>query len=249
MPDLTAKVFRTFNASFTLQQELDKMPDDIKTDDEKLLFFNRANRQVAILCNHQRTLPKTFPEQVARLEEKVYACARARVCDGVSVGAYSHTCTRRSRISRSKSNNWIYIANDSRRASILPRVIFRRRCQRMSNAPRFKSIRPRNDWPSGRSKRSKRYRSWCIHTSTPRVYVLTYWFLSISLSRRRTSPSRSQPPRPTTWTHELPSLGVIVSASRLRKSLPSPCVKRYVHTTISSQVPNKNHSYSYRCVT
>ena len=71
MEGLTAKVFRTYNASITLQQELDKMPDNIESVDEKLLFFNRANRQVAILCNHQRTLPKTHSSQMEKLDEKV----------------------------------------------------------------------------------------------------------------------------------------------------------------------------------
>jgi len=46
MPGLTAKVFRTYNASITLQQELAKMGDDIQTAEEKVLFYNRANREV-----------------------------------------------------------------------------------------------------------------------------------------------------------------------------------------------------------
>lgn len=55
MEGLTAKVFRTYNASITLQNELAKMSDDKDmTIDEKMLFYNRANREVAILCNHQK---------------------------------------------------------------------------------------------------------------------------------------------------------------------------------------------------
>lgn len=72
MAGLTAKVFRTFNASITLEKELEKMPGNLKTVEEKLLFYNRANRQVAILCNHQRSLPKTFTQQMDRLNEKVF---------------------------------------------------------------------------------------------------------------------------------------------------------------------------------
>jgi len=58
MDGLTAKVFRTYNASITLQRELDAIPDMAKKlpNEQKLLMYNRANRQVAILCNHQRTI-------------------------------------------------------------------------------------------------------------------------------------------------------------------------------------------------
>lgn len=52
MPGLTAKVFRTYNASITLQEQLKNTPVD-GTVDEKMLAYNRANRDVAILCNHQ----------------------------------------------------------------------------------------------------------------------------------------------------------------------------------------------------
>ena len=72
MPGLTAKVFRTYNASITLQNELAKIDEDkCKTVDEKVLFYNRANRQVAILCNHQRTLPKTHDSQMEKLDLKI----------------------------------------------------------------------------------------------------------------------------------------------------------------------------------
>eukprot|EP01103_Thecamoeba_quadrilineata_P011073 TRINITY_DN2569_c0_g1_i2.p1 TRINITY_DN2569_c0_g1~~TRINITY_DN2569_c0_g1_i2.p1 ORF type:complete len:462 (-),score=114.17 TRINITY_DN2569_c0_g1_i2:149-1534(-) len=71
MPGLTAKVFRTFNASFTLQRELDMMQQGLDMVEEKVLYYNRCNRMVAILCNHQRSLPKTFNEQMERLDEKI----------------------------------------------------------------------------------------------------------------------------------------------------------------------------------
>jgi len=72
MPGLTAKVFRTYNASITLQQELAKIDlEECKTMDEKVLFYNRANRQVAILCNHQRTLPKSHDSQMEKLDAKI----------------------------------------------------------------------------------------------------------------------------------------------------------------------------------
>lgn len=71
MTGLTAKVFRTYNASITLQQELAKMGDDVQTAEEKVLFYNRANREVAILCNHQRTISKSHGSQMSKLDDKL----------------------------------------------------------------------------------------------------------------------------------------------------------------------------------
>ena len=61
MDGLTAKVFRTYNASITLQRELAAIPDSARKlpNEQKLLMYNRANRQVAILCNHQRTIKQS----------------------------------------------------------------------------------------------------------------------------------------------------------------------------------------------
>lgn len=52
MENLSAKVFRTYNASMTLQDQLNKLTveDNVAS---KVLGYNRANRAVAILCNHQ----------------------------------------------------------------------------------------------------------------------------------------------------------------------------------------------------
>jgi DNA topoisomerase-1 len=72
MEGLTAKVFRTYNASYTLERELEKAQvEPNETVNEKLLTFNRANREVAILCNHQRATPKKFDEQMGKLDEKI----------------------------------------------------------------------------------------------------------------------------------------------------------------------------------
>ena len=61
MEDLSAKVFRTFNASFTLQDQLNKKTFEHKESiDEKVAYYNEANKQVAILCNHQKTVPKNY---------------------------------------------------------------------------------------------------------------------------------------------------------------------------------------------
>ncbi|XP_062848150.1 DNA topoisomerase I, mitochondrial [Trichomycterus rosablanca] len=71
MPGLTAKVFRTFNASTTLQEQLKNLTSDDMTPEEKILAYNRANRAVAILCNHQRAAPKTFEKSMLALQEKI----------------------------------------------------------------------------------------------------------------------------------------------------------------------------------
>jgi len=71
MDGLTAKVFRTYNASKTLQDELDKRTDYKMTIEEKMLAYNRANRAVAVLCNHQRAPPKTHDKQMENLETKI----------------------------------------------------------------------------------------------------------------------------------------------------------------------------------
>lgn len=72
MKGLSAKVFRTYNASFTMQEELKKTPSD-GTVAEKVLAYNRANREVAILCNHQRTVPKTHNQAIEKIRDKVRA--------------------------------------------------------------------------------------------------------------------------------------------------------------------------------
>nr|CAG4643774.1 EOG090X0296 [Lepidurus arcticus] len=71
MEGLTAKVFRTFNASNTLQEQLDKLTDPNSSVQEKILTYNRANRAVAILCNHQRAIPKTFAKSMENLQKKI----------------------------------------------------------------------------------------------------------------------------------------------------------------------------------
>merc|ERR1712004_898539 len=77
MDGLTAKVFRTFNASFTLQQQLDDLTDKDDNLAAKMLSYNRANRAVAILCNHQRAVPKTHDKAMENLDQKLEAKAEA----------------------------------------------------------------------------------------------------------------------------------------------------------------------------
>ena len=37
----------------------------------KMLSYNRANRAVAILCNHQRAVPKTHDKAMENLDQKL----------------------------------------------------------------------------------------------------------------------------------------------------------------------------------
>ncbi|KAJ7023479.1 hypothetical protein C8F04DRAFT_1134472 [Mycena alexandri] len=57
MKGLTATVFRTFNASSTLQRLLDENDLKTATIQEKLNAYNKASREVAVLCNHRRVAP------------------------------------------------------------------------------------------------------------------------------------------------------------------------------------------------
>ena len=70
MKGLTAKVFRTYNASWTFQQQLKNTPKN-GTVQEKIAAYNIANRDVAILCNHQKTVSKGFAESLAKMGDKV----------------------------------------------------------------------------------------------------------------------------------------------------------------------------------
>ncbi|KAL2091318.1 hypothetical protein ACEWY4_013581 [Coilia grayii] len=73
MDGLTAKVFRTYNASITLQQQLKELTTSDDNVPAKILSYNRANRAVAILCNHQRAPPKTFEKSMQNLQTKIDA--------------------------------------------------------------------------------------------------------------------------------------------------------------------------------
>jgi DNA topoisomerase-1 len=75
MDGLTAKVFRTYNASKTLQDELRKT-QELKTfanlmPAQKVVEYNNANREVAILCNHQRSVSKAQETQLEVIGNKL----------------------------------------------------------------------------------------------------------------------------------------------------------------------------------
>jgi len=75
--DLTAKVFRTFNASYVFEQELKEITAKYKSYDKSdklnllLTMFNKANAKVAMLCNHQKNVSKGFEESVDKINTKI----------------------------------------------------------------------------------------------------------------------------------------------------------------------------------
>ncbi|KAJ5573425.1 uncharacterized protein N7459_007852 [Penicillium hispanicum] len=70
MPGLTAKVFRTYNASFTMSNLLKDMKA-AGTIPEKVKAYNDANRKVAILCNHKRTVTAGHANQMEKMGERI----------------------------------------------------------------------------------------------------------------------------------------------------------------------------------
>ncbi len=72
MPGLSAKVFRTYNASETLQEKLPSV-DELKnlSVQDKLAKYNDANREVAILCNHQRTVSNAIMRGIETKEARL----------------------------------------------------------------------------------------------------------------------------------------------------------------------------------
>jgi DNA topoisomerase-1 len=70
MAGLTAKVFRTYNASWTMARLLKEMKPT-GTIPEKIKEYNDANRQVAILCNHKRTVAAGHAGSIEKMQEKV----------------------------------------------------------------------------------------------------------------------------------------------------------------------------------
>ena len=78
MKGLTAKVWRTFNASNLFQKELDKVNlDKVKfsSDAEKENFlrmmFHQANSAVAILCNHQKNVSTGIEKQIEKINDRI----------------------------------------------------------------------------------------------------------------------------------------------------------------------------------
>ncbi len=69
---LTAKVFRTYLATDVVKKYLIDH-DDVhkKSNHEKLYHAKLANLEAAIMCNHKRTIPKTFDEKLKERSNKL----------------------------------------------------------------------------------------------------------------------------------------------------------------------------------
>ncbi|KAI9790201.1 MAG: DNA topoisomerase 1 [Candelina submexicana] len=70
MPGLSAKVFRTYNASKTMSDLLQEMKST-GTIPEKIKDYNDANRKVAILCNHKRTVNAGHAGQMEKMTDRI----------------------------------------------------------------------------------------------------------------------------------------------------------------------------------
>ncbi|KUI60404.1 DNA topoisomerase 1 [Cytospora mali] len=74
MAGLTAKVFRTYNASYTMSnllQKLDPKKHKNLTINEKVKLYNDCNREVAILCNHKRTVGASHEQAMEKLGDRI----------------------------------------------------------------------------------------------------------------------------------------------------------------------------------
>lgn len=76
--ELTAKVFRTYNASYLFQEEINNINKKYKGYDKPdkvqvlLDLYNKANIRVALLCNHQKNVSKGFKEQLKKIDDKIH---------------------------------------------------------------------------------------------------------------------------------------------------------------------------------
>jgi DNA topoisomerase-1 len=71
MPGLSAKVFRTYNASYTMSTLLKELKKANLSIQEKVKLYNDCNRKVAILCNHKRTVGAGHEAQMEKMTDKV----------------------------------------------------------------------------------------------------------------------------------------------------------------------------------
>jgi DNA topoisomerase-1 len=78
LPGLTAKVWRTYNASYIFQKEIDKINIEkvMKIDENERLnyliaMFNQANTEVALLCNHQKNVNSKIDNTLKKIDNKV----------------------------------------------------------------------------------------------------------------------------------------------------------------------------------
>ena len=72
MPGLSAKVFRTANASNLFQNELDKIKITRGAKTSILISkMNDANTQVALLCNHKKKVSKNYDKMIDKMKDQI----------------------------------------------------------------------------------------------------------------------------------------------------------------------------------
>lgn len=78
MTGLTAKVWRTYNASLLFQKEIDKIKEEKISEissNERLNYliamFNQANTAVALLCNHQKNTNTNLDTTLDKLDDQI----------------------------------------------------------------------------------------------------------------------------------------------------------------------------------
>lgn len=78
MPGLTAKVWRTYNASMLFQKELERVNTNViekMPESERINYlmsiFNQANTAVALLCNHQKNVSTDIVKAVEKIDDMI----------------------------------------------------------------------------------------------------------------------------------------------------------------------------------
>ena len=78
MKGLTAKVWRTYNASLLFQKEIDKIKEDKIYDIDQnerqnylIAMFNQANTSVALLCNHQKNSNTKIDDYLNKTNDRI----------------------------------------------------------------------------------------------------------------------------------------------------------------------------------
>ena len=110
---LTAKVFRTYLATSVVKKYLidhDNMKG--KTANEKLYHAKLANLEAAMMCNHKRTIPKTFEQSLQkkrdslknRMNEKVWEKTK-QTLNKVEANQPKTDAQKKSKVKRVKTLN------------------------------------------------------------------------------------------------------------------------------------------------
>ena len=86
LPGLTSKVWRTYNASYLFQKEIDKInisKINLIDPNEKLnyliIMFNQANTEVALLCNHQKNVNTKMDNIINKFSSKLNSLKKLKI--------------------------------------------------------------------------------------------------------------------------------------------------------------------------